>query len=384
MSLRRFTLLFCGLVLCPRAFAQNASIRDYTVPVSTVQNLRADFNFNYSAAGSDLTGRNGRLGFTYTRFKDALSFAYSIDAIGSGALSRDTGAAKDTTQFATNLATRVKKYILWGTAIFAFGDVGFDYDKTFDRPATAVTVGLGDGRFIDATSLAKAVRVEEFLLREKAISDHLPKDHLIELGHIIEKEREYKERFGSTYRKWWFAAMEKLIRESGVAPRGIGAGGILRINEVLFQQRVNSRFYGSEFSFGVNFQTTAPYRGVPRRDPAAAAGFRHAIPLGWRSQFNQRLEVNSPFTGQFGKLYSARLVSDFVYEVSNRIDFTVRDILRAERSQGRGRQVGNSFGTFFSFFVENKTSFVIGVQIDKVQREPWTRSFTTSLNHRLL
>lgn len=384
MVFRLSIILFCGLLLSSGAFAQNASIRDYTVPVSTVQNLRADFNFNYAAEGEDLKGRNGRLGFTYKRFKDALSFAYSVDAIGSGALNRDAGAARDTTQFATNLATRVKKYILWGTAIFAFGDVSFDYDKTFDRPATAVTVGVGDGRFIDATSLARAVRVEEFLIREKAILDHLPKDDLIELGHIIEKEREYKERYGSTYRKWWFQAMEKVIVASGVAPRGIGAGGILRINEVLFQERVNSRFYGGEFSFGVNFQTTTPYRGLSRRDPSAAVGYRYAVPLGWRSQFNQRLEVNSPFTGRFGRSYSARLISDFVYEVGNRFDFTLRDILSAERSQELGRQVGNSFGAFFSFFVENKTNFVVGVQIDKVQGEPWTRSFTTSLNYRLL
>jgi hypothetical protein len=384
MAFRLSAVLFCGLMLSSRAFAQNASIKDYTVPVSTVQNLRADFNFNYAASGSDLTGRNGRLGFTYKRFKDALSFAYSIDALGSGSLAQDAGSGRDTTQFATNAATRVKKYILWGTAIFGFGDLSFDYDKAFDRPATAVTVGVGNGRFIDATSLARAVRVEEFLLKEKVISDHLPKDSLIEFGHVIEKEREYKERYGSTYRRWWFAAIERVIRASGVVPRGIGAGGILRISEVLFQQRVNDRFYGGEFSLGVNFQTSTAFRGIPRRDPAAALGYRFAVPLGWRSQFDQRLEVNSPFTGRFGRLYSARLTSDFVYELSNRIDFTLRDILRAERNQGQRRRIGNSFGTFFSFFVENKTNFVVGLQIDKAQREAWTRSFTMSLNYRLL
>lgn len=384
MALRLLIAPVLVPVLASWALAQNASVRDYTVPASAVQNLRADFNFNYAASGSDVIGRNGRLGFTYKRFKDSLGFAYSLDAIGSGALSRDAGASRDTVQYATNASARVKRYILWGTAIFGFGDVSLDYDRTFGRPSTAVTLGLGDGRFIDATSLARAVRVEEFLLREKAISDHLPKESLIELGHVIEKEQAFKERYGSTYRKWWFQAMEQVLRASGVAPRGIGAGGILRINEVLFQQRVNDRFYGSEFTFGVNFQTTTSHRGDPRRDPAAALGYRYAVPIGWRSQFNQRLEVNSPFTGQFGRVYSARLVSDFVYEASNRIDFTLRDILRGERQKGLGHQAGNSFGVFFSFFVENKANFVVGIQIDKTKGSPWTRSFTTSLNYRLL
>ncbi len=174
MFFRHFTVLICCLTLASSASAQNASIREYTVPVSAVQNLRADFNFNYAASGSDVTGRNGRLGFTYKRFKEALSFAYSVDALGSGALSRDAGSSRDTTQYATSASTRLKKYFLWGTAIFGFSDASLDYDKGFDRPATSVTLGVGDGRFIDATSLARAVRVEEFLLREQAITDHLP------------------------------------------------------------------------------------------------------------------------------------------------------------------------------------------------------------------
>ena len=178
--------------------------------------------------------------------------------------------------------------------------------------------------------------------------------------------------------------MEKVIRASGVAPRGIGAGGILRIREVLFQQRVNSRFYGSEFSFGVNFQTTTPFSGTPRRDPAASLGYRYSVPIGWRSQFNQRMEIDSPFTGQFGKVYSAQMISDFVYEVSNRVDFTLRDILRGSRQPGLGRQVGTSFGMSFTFFVENKTNVVASVQIDKSKGSAWTRSFTMSLNYRLL
>ena len=134
----------------------------------------------------------------------------------------------------------------------------------------------------------------------------------------------------------------------------------------------------------MSFQTTTAFRGTPRGDPLAALGYRYAVPLGWHVQFDQRLEVDSPFTGEFGRVITARIVSNFVYEVSNRIDFTVRDILRADRSPGIGRRVGASFGTFFSFFLENKTNFVVGTQVDKFEGSPWTRSFTTNLNYRLL
>ena len=58
-----------------------------------------------------------------------------------------------------------------------------------NRPQLDVILGLGYGRFINATALRKAVRIEDFLFEEGVISDFLPKDTMIALGQIIEKGR---------------------------------------------------------------------------------------------------------------------------------------------------------------------------------------------------
>ena len=449
-------LMLACLSLTRPASAQLASVRDYTVPVSRAKILQFDFAFTYSATGSTVTSKNGNLVLFYTKFYDSLPFAYSLDLNGSALLGRanpltdfnqngitdavdagilanylylqsgfgssaldssrynpafdlnkdgaiDTldvqafgqafgGKAEDDLNYKTQFSGRAKKYLRRGSDFFGFGDFNFRHNDTFNRPDTDLTPGLGYGRFISATALAKAVRIEEFLLNEGGITGHMPKESLVELGHVIAREGEFKEGYGITYRKWWFEEMERAIVHSGAAPGGIGAGGILRINEVLFEERVNERFYGWEASGGVNFQTTVPLNGQPRRDPGATIGLRYAWPIGWKHQLSGRVDLISPFTAQFGKVYKLTITEDYVYEVSNRIDFILRDTfvldIRDPSNLGQDGSVGRHIvsdllSASFVFFVENKTNFSINMQLDKVEGRPFLRSFSGTLNYRV-
>ena len=74
----------------------------------------------------------------------------------------------------------------------AFGETDLNLDENNDRPGLDATIVAGWGRFINATALRKAVRIEDFLLEEGVISERLPKESMIDSGHIIEKEAEYR------------------------------------------------------------------------------------------------------------------------------------------------------------------------------------------------
>ena len=453
-------LFFCvALILflsVRTAHPQNASVRDYTVPVSSARNLQVDFAFNYSATGSTVTSKNGNLVLFYRKFYDSLPFAYAFEMNGAALLThtnppadfnqsgkvdgvdaallanylylqRGIGAgradsaryaaiydlnqdgrtdsldvqtflrnsgrkADDEVTYNTLFSGRAKKYLRNGSKFFGFGDFNVRHSDTFDRPDTDVTPGLGFGRFISATPLAKAVQIEEFLIREGAITGRLPREHLVALGHVIQREGEFRERYGSTYRKWWFEAMETVIVASGTAPRGIEAGGILRINEVLFEQRVNERFYGWEATVGTNFQLTAPLKGQALRNPGAALGLRYAWPFGWKHQISGRLDLSSPFTSRFGKEYKLTVAEDYIYEVSNRIDFILRDILTLDiRDRSAFTGVGafnkhilrNTLSSTFVFFIENKTNFSVTAQLDKTEGRPFLQAISGTLNYRI-
>ncbi|MDP6778982.1 MAG: hypothetical protein QGI83_19670, partial [Candidatus Latescibacteria bacterium] len=278
------------------ALAQNVSVTDYSVPISRADNLRIDvLSLNYVTEGGEAVVQSGNLGVVYKKFYDSLPFAYSLDMIGSTSFNKDNVQDKLVGNFTTSLESRIKKYTPAEGNLFVFNDADFDYDENFDRPGVVATVGMGYGRFINATALRKAVRIEDFFLGEGIISNRLPKESMIEVGHIIEREQEYKDLYGDRYRNYWFEDMSNEITKSGLVLGDIGFG-VLRMQEVLFQERINDRFYGWEASVGIQFEVMTPREGQGRSDPSMSVGFRYSRPISWSTQVNARLNVTTPFS----------------------------------------------------------------------------------------
>ena len=153
------------------------------------------------------------------------------------------------TNYQVNGDAGVKKYLMQNSAVLKdlFGSVRASSNmlKDYDQPASSLTVGVGYGRFIEATDLAKAVRIEEFPIKEGELSDHLPKEAILEISKIINREGEYRDKYGETYEKEWYKDMETVMRKSNLLKEGgLGAIGILRIEEVLEREDIADRFYG--------------------------------------------------------------------------------------------------------------------------------------------
>ena len=229
-------VLFGGFISVSNVSAQNVSVTDYQVPVSTADRLLIDFSMNHATRGSDATTSKGNIGGIYKRFYDSLPFGYSIDIIGSGLADKNIEADEYNTNYQVNGNAGVKKYLMQNNELLKdlFGSVRVSSDtrSEYDRPASALTVGVGYGRFIEATALAKAVRIEAFLIKEGELTDHLPKAAILEISKIINREGEYEDRYGETYKKEWYRDMETIMHESGLLKEdGLGAIGIIRIEE---------------------------------------------------------------------------------------------------------------------------------------------------------
>ncbi len=211
------------------AAAQNVSVTDYQVPVSRADNLRIDvLSLNYVTEGDETKSQTGNLNVIYKKFYDSLPFAYSIDLFGATSFDRDPIDGDLSGNLTVSMVNRVKKYTPRVGNFFIFEDTDVDFDESFDRPSVEMTLGVGYGRFINATPLRKAVRIEEFFLEEGIISDHLPKEDMVELGQAIEKETEYKDLYGDRYRNYWFEDMHDIIKKSGMVLGEIGYG-VLRM-----------------------------------------------------------------------------------------------------------------------------------------------------------
>ena len=367
--------------------AQEVSVTDYEVPVSAADRLLIDFSMNHATSGSTATTSKGNIGGIYKRFYDSLPFGYSIDIIGSGLVDKNIETDEYESNYQVNGDAGVKKYLMEDNPLLrdSFGSIraSSDMQKVYDRPASAVTVGLGYGRFIEATALAKAVRIEEFLIKEGELSDHLPKETILELSKIINRESEYRDRYGETYEKEWYREMEAVMRESGLLKEGgLGAIGILRIEEVIEREDIADRFYGWDVALGTKFDITTPYEDQDRPIANLDVTASYARPIAWQWQISERISMNTPFDS-FGSAYSLSLSSDLSYELSNRIDLRLRHLFRLYKPEGGDAENSQALGISFIYYIENNLNLVATEQIEIAPDEDITSNFTVVLNYRV-
>ncbi|MBM3239160.1 hypothetical protein FJZ31_22935 [Candidatus Poribacteria bacterium] len=382
-------ILSCAMLSCLAevAVTQNVSVTDYTVPASSSHSLFIDPNYNMTIVADNVIVNKGSIGMVYNSFYESLPLGYSIDATGSGSFEKfaaDPGIYKYRNRYSTNAVARFKKYVfkdLFGAVKFGgqFNNKGYDY------PATNITVGVGYGRFINATPLRKAVRMEDFLLKENVISDHLPKETMLQLGNIIERQSEYEDNYGETYQKNWFDDMEDAMRKSGLLKKdSIGAIGILRMQEVLIKERIFDRFYGWEVTIGTKIDLTLPQKEQKRPKPSLDISARYSRPINWAIQWNERLSINSPLSNDFGTLYNMNIASDLAYELSNRINFVVRHFISSDKySQDSNSIISSSLGLSFIYFLENQVNLVVTEQLEKSTGTNLSTNFVVSLNYRI-
>ncbi len=349
--------------LCSSARAQNLLITDYRVPVSTARSLRLHLDYDYKRLDGRAVTNRGDIFASYKYFYDSLPFAYSVDVTAGANRS-------DSESFASLLTDESVRAFVWDD-FFVGGALRRQYEtgeQGRDRIDAVAVLGLGYGRFVNATPLAEAVRMEDWLLESGLLEDDLPGDALIELAQIIAREGEFRDRHGDTYRVEWYAAMEGAVRGSGMLiPDKLDAMALLRMDEVLGRERIFDRFFGWELSGGATRQV---FRSdiVPEAPSGAEITYRLAHPMGWRTQANARVTLSSPTGADFGSAYGLLAQTDLSYELGDRIDLLLSHILRAERAEATPRSVYDTVATHrlqgsFVFFVENALTFSVNATL---------------------
>ncbi|MDP6040374.1 MAG: hypothetical protein QGG64_17615 [Candidatus Latescibacteria bacterium] len=377
--------LIAALLLTTSAYAQNVSVTDYSVPVSRGDNLRIDgLSFNYTTEGGDIINERGDAGLIYKKFYSSLPTAYFFDLLGSASYNREPSGNRTGT-FAMDFDVQIQRYFRETNKFFYSLSPDVLVRKGFDQPQVDVILGLGYGRFINATALRKAVRIEDFLMKEGVIEDHMPKDTMIELGHIIEKEDEYRDLYDErSYQSYWYEDMSNEINKTGlVLSRNLGPIGILRMREVLTQEQINDRFFGWDINAGAQFQALTSLKGENRRPTAMAINLRYSRPVSWSTQINTDLKFDTPFNDDFGREYNVTQKIDFIYEITNKIAFTTTNTFRMTKTRLRDAKLSLASTNSFTLFIENKISLTAIEQLSKAEGAPSRQSFNIALNYRI-
>lgn len=374
-------IIFCIILLFPAIFfSQNVEVYDYKVPVSTATTFRANGFWNWSQVGDSVSGNTASATLLYRKFYTSLPFAWFINIDGQGGI--DAGKKNYDIKFDGS----ARKYIWEKKDWFGFTRLRAERATGYSRIATDFTMGAGYGRYINATALAKAVRIEEHLLNENIIKDYLPKETMIAIANIIERQQEYINTYGpGVYETQWFNDIEKEIQSTEVLKGyGVGSIGILRMRQVLFgiNERVNERYYGWDLSAGALFPITT--RDTTRAgSPNLAVTGRYSFPFTWSTQVNLVGEISTPIDTVFVRQIRADFGVDFLYELSNRINFLAGYRFVVFKPQIKTAYIDHVINVSFLYYVENNIYFGINAAYENYARSPQRISTAVTLTYNL-
>jgi hypothetical protein len=162
------------------------------------------------------------------------------------------------------------------------------------------------------------------------------------------------------------------------------------MDDVLFRQKVSDRFYGWDATLGIKRELLTSTKDRKAKS-AADITIRYSHPLGWRSQWNERLIANSPVDNDFAKAYDLTIYSDYTYEMTNRIDFALNHLITIKRENGVSTTSHTDFNVFFTnslrisfvFYIENSVNLVTNMQLNKTNETAITTNFVFALNYRV-
>jgi hypothetical protein len=194
------------------------------------------------------------------------------------------------------------------------------------------------------------------LLEDGILSGNLPKETMLNIAKIIDREDEYINKYGETYETAWYEDIEREIMATELLTgSGVGALGIIRMQQVLFgiNERVNERYYGWDLSLGMRYHISSAYGGNTS-SPALSLTARYSYPITWRDQINAYANFNTPVDSSFFDIINGNIGVDYFYELSNKINFVLGYRIDISKPVGVDSYMNHSLTASFLFYLENQ------------------------------
>ncbi|PID33948.1 MAG: hypothetical protein CR976_02940 [Thiotrichales bacterium] len=282
--------VFSALSTLSVAQAQ-VSLFDYAEPTSAYEDAYVYGDLKVNSGNQDQTSYNLNLNLDYERVFSSPSRDIEIDASLNGSASRG-GKSTDKSEntYLGNASASVNNYFVPGSnGGFWYGEGTLGLKKDADDPR----ITRGDLNKVEYNQIAQ----------------------------IVAQESAYKARYGGAdYAQIWINEMVKVINASGKANGRLNATGILKIRDVLLDERISTRKSGWLVKGGVG-AIVKDYDGDSGK-PVLNLGAEYHVPLNNQTQFSNEAAYSSLLDSD-DKSYTFNNDMSLTYEVSDRFDTTL-------------------------------------------------------------
>jgi len=382
----RYLLGLLALVLAAGP-AGAISITDYEVPVSTATSAFGGFQYNYASDVNGVkTADNGNVSASFNQFYSSLPLGYRLGF--NGILNRNglVDPGEDEWTYGANATAQGNKYISDESNLFGFGRLDGVANSTYDRPGFTLTLGMGYGRFINATPLARALRAQEELMKEAILQGEIPDNVMLDVAKMMAPEviARYQQQYDQ-WERYYYGDLEKEFQRSAkLRDNELGGVGALVIRDVL-DEFISDRYYGYELSAGIGYDLQTPYKDADRR-AFAEVNANFAYPIDLRSQFVEFFRAWSPLTdNKFGKEVHLSFTPTYSYEISNSLDFVTTYILTGDKLDDDDSDwaFDHQLKVTLSYYVVNRITFTNTLTLSKPDgADEIAKVFSSGLTYR--
>jgi hypothetical protein len=326
--IRKIRFFVLAMMLAIPVSASAIQLTDYTFPDTFYQEAYATGRFNLNSGNQPQTSYNGGVQLDYNVDYNTLPQTFHFDVKGALDFEKDTQETpgKDDSRewYNVDAKTNFDQYYK-DTNFLGYGSVNFGYRKQrgqddADDPYIKFGVGVGYGRIIVATPLAKAMRVIEDLKKYSVISVEPSDACYLELARMIDKQSEFRSKYGTKdYEQYWYKELEDILNKEGLLKSGhLGVVGVIRMREVLVAEPFPTHYgfrHGWIAKVGIGY-IASNWNGDDE-DPSLDAQFQYALPINNNLQFVEDFRYSTILGGDVGHQFDNTM--SLAYKISDRI-----------------------------------------------------------------
>lgn len=293
------------------------TLYDYTEASSAYEDAYVDGSFNTSDGnGFGQASYDAKLNLDYNRVFSSANRDVTIKGDVSGRTNRaSTAGASSTSEFGAGLSGEVANYFRPNSkGAFWYGSGSIRAEKDAEDVASKIGLGLGYGRVVNVTPMAKAIRLVEALRQQGSLKTVPSKAVYQQIATVIAQENAYKSKHKlGQYQQYWFTDIEKAFGQGA-----LGAGAIIKAYDVLNNGLISARLHGWKVTGGLGV-VLSNLDGTDGGDPSLDFGAEYHRPISNKTQFSNVASLSTVYGDDTG--YQFYNTMGLTYELSDKVDW---------------------------------------------------------------
>lgn len=360
------------------AMAENVTLFDYEEASSAYEDAYINANFDAKSGNQDQSSYDLDLSLDFEKVLSTPDRNTTFSFEGDTTKSRGGNAAdKSVSNYQAYGAVELDNYFepnSNGAFWYGKGDVGLQ--KGADDPRITATVGLGYGRVVNVTPMARAIRMVEALTERNILTQTPSLAAYKAVANIIAREDEYRSKYGAEdYEINWIQDIEAALGG------GIGAAGAIKSYDVLVNERLSTRKHGWLVRAGVG-AVLKDYDGSDG-NPLLELGAEYHRPLSNATQFSNEALLTAVLDDDDNSFTVTNNMT-LTHELSDRVDWENSWVLTHIDYENAEDVTNNELSSSFYYYISNSLKFDVTVSLEDYEaNDEVDKNLSMGLTYRL-